>query len=46
MPHFVLTPEMIEAGASELIFDNELCRYTVAEEIIRAALEAAGFEVT
>lgn len=45
MPIFTLTPEMIEAGAAELIFDNELSRSVVAEEVIRAALEAAGYEI-
>lgn len=40
-----ITPEMISAGASELVFDPELIRVDVAEDIIRAALEAGGYRV-
>lgn len=36
---------MIEAGAAELVFEPELIRIDVAEDIIRAALEAGGFRV-
>lgn len=38
-----ITPEMIEAGASELVFDSRLIREHVAEDVIRAALEAGGY---
>lgn len=40
-----ITPEMIEAGARELVFDGELMRRDVAADIIIAALEAGGFRV-
>lgn len=44
-PAIELTEEMIEAGAAELVFDPELIRVHVAEDIIRAALEAGGYKV-
>ena len=34
-----ITPEMIEAGASVLIFDRELIREEVAFDVIKAALD-------
>jgi len=40
-----ITPAMIEAGARELIFDAELIRVDVAEDIIRAALREGGYKV-
>jgi hypothetical protein len=40
-----VTPEMIEAGAKELVFDSELIRVDVAKDIIVAALEAGGFRI-
>lgn len=40
-----ITPEMIAAGARELVLDPELIRIDVAEDVIRAALEAGGFLV-
>jgi hypothetical protein len=40
-----ITPEMIKAGAEELIFDAELIRTEVVESILTAALVAAGFRV-
>jgi hypothetical protein len=40
-----LTPAMIEAGARELVFDSELIRTDLTEDILRAALTAGGFKV-
>jgi hypothetical protein len=40
-----ITPEMIEAGVRELIFDDELIKSEVAEGILRAALTAGGYKV-
>lgn len=39
-----ITPEMIEAGAKEVTFDSELLRTEVAEEVLRAALRAGGYQ--
>jgi hypothetical protein len=41
-----ITPEMIAAGARELVFDSELIRADVTEDILRAALEAGGYTVS
>lgn len=41
-----LTPEMIEAGERELIFDSELIRSAVVFDVVTAVLEAGGFTVT
>lgn len=43
LPKIEITPEMIEAGAKELIFDPELIRVDVVEAILRAALQAGGY---
>jgi hypothetical protein len=40
-----ITPEMIQAGAAELIFDSALDRLAVTEDVIRSALEAGGYKV-
>ena len=41
----IITPEMIEAGCSELVFDSELIRSDVVFDVLVAALVAGGFEV-
>lgn len=42
----VITPEMIAAGAAELVFDSSLVRRDVARDIIVAALTEGGYEVS
>lgn len=38
-----ITPEMIEAGCQELVFDAELIRSEVAKRILFAALVEGGY---
>ena len=40
-----ITPEMIAAGAGELVFDSELVREDVVYDILVAAFKVAGLVV-
>ena len=40
-----ITPEMIEAGAAEIIIDAGSCIRSVAYDVLASALEAGGFKL-
>ncbi len=40
-----ITSRMIEAGVAELVFDPELIKSDLIEDILCAALEAGGYKV-
>lgn len=40
-----ITPEMIEAGTKEVIFDSESPRSAIVWDLVTAVLEAGGYDV-